>query len=641
MDQKGKRLALLAVGTLLAAAACGEGTVPEAMAPAFHHGGDVHEVAVCKTGPAGAYADFSVSMEGGSAADLKQSDFRVTTSGTDLSQRVCVLVWRGTADATLTITETPGPGTRLDQVFVDNVLQSPLSPTVSVSVGAANGAFIIFKNVEAPIVPSSGKIGDFVWSDTNGNGIQDAGEPGIAGQMVTLSQGGSIVASVITDASGNYLFSGLAAGCYTVTVGTPTGMMPSPSEVGDPALDSNGSPAEVCLATDASVDLTIDFGFVAVAPAIAIVKKTNGTDNNSPTGPVVPVGSTVTWTYEVTNTGNVPLFNVTVTDDQGVAVSCPKTTLIVGESMTCTGSGIATAGQYRNLGIATGSYNGTTVRAEDPDHYFGETPAGATLLIIDEDGIDNGLHLNRTGGGITPSGPSFWTDREVNDDIAAYGFRGILRYFADSRNFGRTITVRTGQTGDEGWFAPTCIPRKWLGSSTSSTANTCLEGAERVTGINNYFFSGQTPFAGAPTSWAIPQNRLDKIPHVMPLRARGLVSLIGKDVCAVVYDSDISINYDHGTSLGVNGNLQGATLGIAAFRVNEVRTLNNFSSSTLPEVQITVLDAAETCKNFQLFNAPVPNSSSEPNDRLVENLSGLGPKLYRSFKVWSSLEVFF
>src|SRR4029079_2010997 len=43
------------------------------------------------------------------------------------------------------------------------------------------------------------------------------------------------------------------------------------------------------------------------APAIKIVKLTNGTDNDSPTGPHVPVGSTVTWTYQVTNPGNVPL----------------------------------------------------------------------------------------------------------------------------------------------------------------------------------------------------------------------------------------------------------------------------------------------------------------------------------------------
>ena len=29
-------------------------------------------------------------------------------------------------------------------------------------------------------------IGDFVWNDLNGNGIQDAGEPGINGQTVTI-----------------------------------------------------------------------------------------------------------------------------------------------------------------------------------------------------------------------------------------------------------------------------------------------------------------------------------------------------------------------------------------------------------------------------------------------------------------------
>ena len=46
---------------------------------------------------------------------------------------------------------------------------------------------------------------------------------------------------------------------------------------------------------------------VAPPPAIAHVKLTNGTDNHAPTGPVVPVGSPVTWTYRVTNTGNVPV----------------------------------------------------------------------------------------------------------------------------------------------------------------------------------------------------------------------------------------------------------------------------------------------------------------------------------------------
>ena len=43
---------------------------------------------------------------------------------------------------------------------------------------------------------------------------------------------------------------------------------------------------------------------------IALTKLTNGTNNNSPPGPTVPIGSTVTFTYVVTNTGNVPLAGV-------------------------------------------------------------------------------------------------------------------------------------------------------------------------------------------------------------------------------------------------------------------------------------------------------------------------------------------
>ena len=52
-------------------------------------------------------------------------------------------------------------------------------------------------------------------------------------------------------------------------------------------------------------------------PAINLVKLTNGTNNNSPPGPMVPVGSTVTFTYVVTDTGNAPLSGVVVRDDNG------------------------------------------------------------------------------------------------------------------------------------------------------------------------------------------------------------------------------------------------------------------------------------------------------------------------------------
>lgn len=124
------------------------------------------------------------------------------------------------------------------------------------------GATVTFTNTYTP-PPPTGKLGDFVWYDIDGNGIQDSGEPGIAGVTVTL--GGDASATTTTDANGAYLFTGLAAGSYTVTAGTPAGYTPSPSNQGsDPATDSNGSPASATLATYSSEDLTLDFGFVAI-----------------------------------------------------------------------------------------------------------------------------------------------------------------------------------------------------------------------------------------------------------------------------------------------------------------------------------------------------------------------------------------
>ena len=162
--------------------------------------------------------------------------------------------------------------------------------------------------------------------------------------------------------------------------------------------------------------------------------------------------------------------------------------------------------------------------------------------------------------------------------------------------------MKTGQTGDEGWFAPTCIPPKWVLGSANLP---CLEDDARQAGINAYF--------GASNVSTLKQSKLDKIPAVMPLRALGLTKLVTHNICAVVYDSDISINYNSTTFPFTDGNLQGATLGIVAFTVESVHTLEGFSSSTLPQVRIKINNPA-TCNPTELFNAPVPRSSSVPND---------------------------
>lgn len=125
-------------------------------------------------------------------------------------------------------------------------------------------------------------------------------------------------------------------------------------------------------------------------PRLAIEKKTEGQDAETPPGPDIQVGSPVHWTYVVTNFGDVPLTGIVVTDDYDVVITCPKTELAQEESMTCTGSGTAVAGQYRNVGFASGTPScGPVVTATDPSHYYGRTPDIAIEKLINGQEADN------------------------------------------------------------------------------------------------------------------------------------------------------------------------------------------------------------------------------------------------------------
>src|SRR5690606_19625596 len=51
---------------------------------------------------------------------------------------------------------------------------------------------------------STAGLGNFVWEDLNGNGRQDAGEPGLAGITVTVRLDGAAIAATTTDDGGFY-----------------------------------------------------------------------------------------------------------------------------------------------------------------------------------------------------------------------------------------------------------------------------------------------------------------------------------------------------------------------------------------------------------------------------------------------------
>ena len=79
----------------------------------------------------------------------------------------------------------------------------------------------------------------------------------------------------------------------------------------------------------------------------------------------------------------MPAPNITVTDNQGVTVSCPQDTLDIGEVITCAGNGSAVKGQYKNIGTVTAAVpRHELLSATDPSHYYGNTFPWVLFPII-------------------------------------------------------------------------------------------------------------------------------------------------------------------------------------------------------------------------------------------------------------------
>ncbi|TPO10340.1 hypothetical protein FJ980_08525 [Mesorhizobium sp. B1-1-5] len=135
---------------------------------------------------------------------------------------------------------------------------------------------------------------------------------------------------------------------------------------------------------------------VSTQPGIAIDKQTvDGAVSGD--GLNVLAGDSISWKYTVTNTGNVALSNVVVTDDHNVVVSPVLSggfnvgdtnhdnKLDTTETWIFTGSGTAISGNYSNIGTVTASTGTGTVTDFDPSNYFGASPA----ITIDKVTVDD------------------------------------------------------------------------------------------------------------------------------------------------------------------------------------------------------------------------------------------------------------
>lgn len=145
--------------------------------------------------------------------------------------------------------------------------------------------------------------------------------------------------------------------------------------------------------------------------AIMVGLLTNGIHADVPPGPMLTVGSPITWEYFVQNLGNVRLRGVTVADDPVVRVVCPKNVLNPGESMVCSASGVALGCQFKNVAVATGTApSGEQVTAEDVGYYYGDEAAALSLLVKVE-----GQAAGTSPGPAVPTGATVHLTYEVTN----------------------------------------------------------------------------------------------------------------------------------------------------------------------------------------------------------------------------------
>jgi hypothetical protein len=167
-------------------------------------------------------------------------------------------------------------------------------------------------------INNTNSIGDKVWYDVNKNGLQDATEYGYPGVVVTLLNAtGSPIANTVTNANGNYLFSGLPNGTYSVQFGFVTGYQFTGAN-SDAAgiLGANNSDANPSSGITAQVTLTGNTHITSVDAGIYVGSIRTAT---SSLGDIVWVDVNNNGMQDAGETG-VPGVTVTLYEEDGVTV---------------------------------------------------------------------------------------------------------------------------------------------------------------------------------------------------------------------------------------------------------------------------------------------------------------------------------
>ncbi|MER5747263.1 hypothetical protein ABT097_28835 [Streptomyces sp. NPDC002225] len=213
---------------------------------------------------------------------------------------------------------------------------------------------------------------------------------------------------------------------------------PAPQPV--PSTYKFGFAASTGAFTDVHLIRNVSVHSAAPLPQLNLVKQVS---QDPPLELPLTPGTEVPYEYVVTNSGGVPLTDVTVADDRVTGISCPRTTLAVGASMTCTGTYTVTAadaaaGEVTNRATAHGRADDTPV-VSPPDEVTLPVQRGPGIRL--EKSVDD-TRVYEVGDEVTytytvtNTGPTELTGVSVSDDRVT----GVT--------CGTTTLAPAGQPGD-------------------------------------------------------------------------------------------------------------------------------------------------------------------------------------------------
>ncbi len=304
--------------------------------------------------------------------------------------------------------------------------------------------------------------------DVNGSGIIDAGDRITYSFTVRNTGNVPVTAVAVTDAklTGSGLTIGCGAGVLApgdtraCTVSGPYVVTLADEQAGEVVNSATGSARDPDNGPVTSPPDTTTTDVETPAPALTVVKSAGEPVDVNDSGLTDP-GDEITYTFRVTNDGNVPLTAVGVADPklagQSVTVTCAPAALAPGESVTCTPSGPytvtagdETAGQVANTATASGTPpRGPAVT--DTDSVNVPVTASEPALAVDKTA---GTPVDVNGSGIT----------DVGDEID---------YTFVVTNTGN-VPIRTVAIDDPklGAIAITCVPGGPLAPGGTKTCTT-------------------------------------------------------------------------------------------------------------------------------------------------------------------------